>query len=72
MDAGVEAEVAPYFACAPGAVGEAKRLVRALGPVIDEGVISASVEALVTRWESDEAGEGTAAFFEKRAARWMR
>ena len=32
LDAAVEAEVAPYLACAPGAVAEAKRLVRALGP----------------------------------------
>ena len=68
----VEREVAPYFACAPGAVGEAKALVRALGPVIDEAVISASVDALVTRWDSDEADEGTSAFFEKRPARWTR
>ncbi|NNJ69284.1 MAG: crotonase/enoyl-CoA hydratase family protein [Boseongicola sp.] len=72
LDAAVEREVAPYFACAPGAVAEAKRQVRGLGPVIDEAVIAASVDALVTRWESDEVDEGTAAFFERRAARWMR
>jgi methylglutaconyl-CoA hydratase len=72
LDAAVEREVAPYFACAPGAVAEAKQLVRNLGPVIDEGVISASVDALVKRWESDEVDEGTAAFFERRPAVWMR
>ena len=72
LDVAVEREVVPYFACAPGAVAEAKAMVRALGPVIDEAVISASVDALVARWESDEVEEGTAAFFERRAAAWMR
>ncbi len=72
LDAAVEAEVAPYLACAPGAVAEAKALVRALGPRIDEAVIDASVEALVRTWEGDEAPEGIAAFFEKRAPAWRR
>lgn len=72
LDAAVEREVAPYFACAPGAVADAKAMVRALGPVIDDAVISASVDALVARWESDEVDEGIAAFFERRDARWMR
>jgi methylglutaconyl-CoA hydratase len=72
LDAAVEREVVPYFSCAPGAVAEAKAMVRDLGPVIDEAVISASVDALVARWESDEVEEGTAAFFERRPAAWMR
>jgi methylglutaconyl-CoA hydratase len=71
LDAAVEAEVAPYLACAPGAVAEAKRLVRALGPPIDDAVIDMSIAALVRAWEGDEAAEGIAAFFEKRKARWM-
>jgi methylglutaconyl-CoA hydratase len=71
LDAGVEAEVAPYLSCAPGAVAEAKRLVRALGPRIDDAVIDMSIAALVQTWEGDEAPEGIAAFFEKRKARWM-
>jgi methylglutaconyl-CoA hydratase len=71
LDAAVEAEVAPYLACAPGAVAEAKALVRALGPRIDDAVIDASVAALVRTWEGDEAPEGIAAFFEKRSARWV-
>jgi methylglutaconyl-CoA hydratase len=70
LDAAVEAEVAPYLACAPGAVAEAKALARRLGPPIDEGTISATIAALVARWESDEAREGIAAFFEKRAPGW--
>lgn len=71
LDRAVEAEIAPYLACAPGAVAEAKALARALGPVIDEATVARSIDALVTRWQSPEAGEGTAAFFEKRKANWV-
>ncbi len=70
LDAAVEAEVAPYLACAPGAVAEAKALARRLGPRIDEAVIEGTIAALVRRWESPEAAEGIAAFFEKRAPSW--
>jgi methylglutaconyl-CoA hydratase len=72
LDAAVEAEVAPYLDCAPGAVAEAKALVRRLGPVIDGDVLEATVEALVTRWASEEAEEGTRAFFARGKAPWMR
>jgi methylglutaconyl-CoA hydratase len=71
LDAAVEAEVAPYLACAPGAVAEAKALVGRLGPRIDEAVIADTIEALVRRWESPEAAEGIAAFFERRKAPWV-
>ena len=71
LDAAVEAEVTPYLACAPGAVAEAKALVRSLGPQIDEAVIARTVEALVARWESPEAAEGIAAFFDKRPPGWV-
>lgn len=67
----IEAEVAPYLLCAPGAVASAKTLVRKLGPRIDEAVIAETIDALVTRWESPEAAEGIAAFFDKRKASWM-
>jgi methylglutaconyl-CoA hydratase len=70
LDAAVEAEVAPYLACAPGAVAEAKALVRALGPRIDDAVLDMSVAALVRCWEGGEAPEGIGAFFEKRAPAW--
>jgi methylglutaconyl-CoA hydratase len=70
LDAGVEAEVAPYLSCAPGAVAEAKRLVRDLGPRIDDAVIDMTIAALVRAWEGDEAPEGIAAFFDKRKPRW--
>ena len=52
-------------------MAEAKRLVRALGPRIDDAVIDATIAALVRTWEGDEAAEGIAAFFDKRKARWV-
>ncbi len=70
VDAAVEAEVAPYLAVAPGAVGRAKALARMLGPRIDDAVIDATIVALADAWESEEAIEGIAAFLEKRKASW--
>ncbi|WP_299280379.1 crotonase/enoyl-CoA hydratase family protein [uncultured Tateyamaria sp.] len=71
LDAAVEAEVVPYLSCAPGAVAAAKALARDLGPRIDEGTIAMTIEALKSRWETQEAAEGIGAFFEKRRAVWM-
>jgi len=70
LDDAVEAELAPYLACAPGAVAAAKALARRLGPPIGPAEIEASVDALIAQWESGEAAEGIAAFFEKRKPRW--
>ncbi|MFD1795802.1 crotonase/enoyl-CoA hydratase family protein [Paracoccus aurantiacus] len=71
LDAFVEEEVAPYLLCAPGAVAEAKRMARTLGPRIDEAVIDHSIDRLIAMWEGDEAPEGIAAFFDKRKPRWQ-
>ena len=71
LDGAVEAEVAPYLECAPGAVAEAKALARRLGGGVSDADIAASIDALMTRWASEEALEGTSAFFEKRKAGWM-
>lgn len=70
LDAAVEAEVAPYLAVAPGAVAAAKALTLELGGTVTEAQIDATVAALRERWESDEAAEGIAAFFDKRKPRW--
>ncbi|MCV2869779.1 crotonase/enoyl-CoA hydratase family protein [Defluviimonas sp. WL0002] len=70
LDVAVEAQVEPYLSCAPGAVAEAKALARRLGPTIEEATIADTIQALVRRWESDEAKEGIAAFFEKRPPAW--
>ena len=70
LDQAVEAEVVPYLSCAPGAVARSKALLRQLGPVIDDSVIAASVEALIAAWASAEAQEGIGAFFDKRSPSW--
>jgi methylglutaconyl-CoA hydratase len=67
----IEAEVVPYLSCAPGAVAAAKALARQLGPRIDAATIDMTIDALKTRWETDEAAEGIGAFFDKRKASWM-
>ena len=70
LDAAVEEEVAPYLDCAPGAVAQAKALVRRLGPGIDEGVIEDTITALSRCWAGKEARAGIAAFFDKREPPW--
>ncbi|MBL8561762.1 MAG: crotonase/enoyl-CoA hydratase family protein [Gemmobacter sp.] len=72
LDAAVEAEVAPFLACAPGAVAEAKALVAMLAPPLERPLIDATIDRLVARWESPEAAEGIAAFFGKRKPDWVR
>lgn len=67
----VEVEVLPYLNCAPGAVAAAKQLARDLGPIIDDTVIDMTIEALVERWQTEEAKEGVGAFFDRRKPRWQ-
>ena len=71
LDAAVEAEVAPYLACAPSAVAASKRLARFMGPKIDKDVIDHSIRALAAQWETEEAAAGVEAFFAKRKAPWI-
>jgi methylglutaconyl-CoA hydratase len=70
LDAAIEAEVVPYLACAPGAVAEAKALLRKLAHSPTPEEIEASINALVARWQSDEAVAGIAAFFAKEKPGW--
>lgn len=72
LDSAIEAEVAPYLACAPGAVAAAKALTRRLGPPIDPSTIDETIAALVARWQDPESAEGIAAFFEKRKPNWTK
>lgn len=71
LDQAIKDEVLPYLNCAPGAVASAKALVQDLGPKIDDQVIDHTINALVSRWETEEAHEGTNAFFEKRKPKWI-
>ena len=70
LDAAVEAEVAPYLDAAPGAVAGAKALARHLSGAPGNAEVEHSVAALVERWETDEARNGIAAFFDRRPPPW--
>ena len=52
------------------AVREAKALLNTLAGTVTPAQVDLSIDALAERWESDEAREGIAAFFEKRKAPW--
>lgn len=70
LDGTVEKYVAPYLSVAPGAVASGKKLLRFLGPRIDDSVIDVTIEHLADCWESEEAREGIEAFLDKRPPRW--
>ncbi len=59
------------FSAAPGAVADAKALVRDFsGAVIDEGLSHDTAKRIAARRVSQEGKEGIAAFLEKRAPLW--
>lgn len=66
----VSAEVAQVLTCAPGAVREAKALLRRLSGEVRPGDVTEAIDALADRWETAEAQDGIAAFFDKRPAPW--
>ena len=70
LDRAVKAHVEPYLKAAPGAVASAKALARRLGGAPTEAEVELSVAALVERWESEEAAQGIAAFFDRRPPPW--
>lgn len=70
LDAAIAAEIAPYLHTGPHAVAASKALARALGPVIDDAVIEATITRLADTWEGDEAAHGIAAFLQKRSPDW--
>lgn len=70
LEAAVEDEAAAALACAPGAMAEAKALIRRLGGGIAPQMVEASIDALITRWDSPEVAEGTGAFFARRKPGW--
>ena len=71
LDQTVAAEVAPYLTAAPGAVAASKALLLRLAAPIDEGVIAMTATTLADQWETDEAGQGIAAFFARQPAPWV-
>jgi methylglutaconyl-CoA hydratase len=71
LDQSVESHLNPYLQTAPKAVGEAKALLRSLGPRIDEQVIERTIERLADIWEGEEASHGIDAFLNKAKPRWI-
>ena len=71
LDAAIEAELLPYLSCAPGAVADAKALMRDLAGRVTQRQVDMAIDALARRWQSDEAREGVGAFFDKRAPSWQ-
>ncbi|MEM9319809.1 MAG: crotonase/enoyl-CoA hydratase family protein [Pseudomonadota bacterium] len=69
-EAALEAEIAPYLSAAPGAVIAAKSLARSLAGRVSAKDVEMSITALADQWETDEAREGIAAFFDKRKTNW--
>ena len=71
LDQSVESHLNPYLQTAPKAVGEAKALLRSLGPRIDEKIIEGTIERLADIWEGEEASHGIDAFLNKTKPRWI-
>lgn len=71
LDRAVADEVDPYLAAAPMAVAEAKALIARLTRPVTPEMVEASIAALVARWEHPEAGQGIAAFLDRRRAPWV-
>lgn len=71
LDAAIEAEVQPYLSCAPGAVADAKALMRDLTGRVTPQQVDTAIDALAARWQTAEAQEGVGAFFDKRAPKWQ-
>lgn len=60
------------MACAPGAVGAAKRLVADVADrAIDETLMDLTARRIAAQRSSDEGREGVAAFLGRRAPAWM-
>lgn len=73
------ADIEPYMAStirrlkpnAPGAIGDAKRLVNDIaGKPIDDAVMRETAARIAARRASDEGREGLSAFLDKRSASW--
>ena len=71
IDATVEAEVQAALLCAPGAVAEAKSLIRLLAGTHSQELLEETASRLVDRWQDRESLEGIAAFFERRKPDWV-
>ena len=70
LDRLVEEEVSAYLACSPQAVAQAKALALELANAPNADDVDKSIEALLTRWESQDTRDGLDAFFNKTPPPW--
>jgi methylglutaconyl-CoA hydratase len=70
LDEAIESEVRHLLAASPEAAARAKALARSLGMPITDELIDRVITQLADTWETEEAREGLAAFFERREPRW--
>jgi methylglutaconyl-CoA hydratase len=71
LDAAVEREVAAALKCAPGAMANAKQLIRFVSTHDAQENLSYTATALADAWETAELREGIDAFFNKRKPNWQ-
>ena len=70
LDAAVASVCADLVAGGPGALAEAKKLVRAIGATPAERVADLTAEWIARLRAGEEGQEGMAAFLEKRKPDW--
>jgi methylglutaconyl-CoA hydratase len=71
LDEMVEREAVAALACAPGAVADAKRLIRYVSTHDAQQNLDYTATALADSWETAEIREGIDAFFNKRKPNWQ-
>ncbi len=71
LDEAVEREVAAALSCAPGAVADAKELIRFVSTHDFQENLAYTAKALADAWEAAELREGIDAFFHKRKPNWQ-
>ena len=71
LDEAVEREVAAALSCAPGAVANAKELIRFVSTHNAQENLAYTANALADSWETAELREGIDAFFHKRKPNWQ-
>ena len=71
LDEAVEREVAAALLCAPGAVANAKKLIRFISTHDAQENLKYTATALADAWETAEIREGIDAFFHKRKPNWQ-
>jgi methylglutaconyl-CoA hydratase len=71
LDRAIEREIAAALLCAPGAVGNAKKLIRYVSTHNASENLAYTATALADAWETAEIREGIDAFFGKRRPNWQ-